>query len=178
MIKGTKVEAMSEEITTALEHMKNEIANSSGHAPSHKPWWLQLEESKTPERRREEHIVKGTISFFSGIGIMIFLYYFAAALVLKLPPELVARLPFELPPMIHVLWLVGVIPTLTGIGRVLAGLYIGSVNAKEIKAPAEPKQPIASGPEQQRLPVSVTEHTTNILDRDIPHRRTNEIVKE
>jgi hypothetical protein len=178
MIKGMKVEAMSEEISTALDHMKNEIANSSGHAPSHKPWWLQLEESKTPERRREEHIVKGTISFFSGIGIMIFLYYFAAALVLKLPPEWVARLPFEVPPMIHVLWLVGVIPTLTGIGRVLAGLYIGGANAKEIKAPAEPHQPIASVPEQQRLPVSVTEHTTNILDRNIPRRRTNEIVKE
>ena len=35
-----------------------------------RPFWVR--EKKTPERRREEHRVKGTVSFFTGIGLMVF----------------------------------------------------------------------------------------------------------
>src|SRR6185295_13422214 len=100
-----------------LEKLKEKIALSSDEPrPKKAPWW-QLREKKTPERRREDHRVKGTISFFSGIGLTIFLYNLAGAVVLKLPPEVLAKIPFELEPMIRVLWTVGLIPTLSGAGH-------------------------------------------------------------
>ena len=49
---------------------------------------------------------------------------FAGALVLKIPPETLAKIPFELEPVLHVAWLVGLIPTLAGLGRIIAGTLI------------------------------------------------------
>ena len=51
-------------------------------------------EERNAAERREKLLVERHVSLFSGIGIMIFLYYFAAALVLKLPPEVMAKIPF------------------------------------------------------------------------------------
>ena len=45
------------------------------------------------------------------------------ALVLKIPPETLARLPFEVEPLVKVAWLVGLLPTLpqyAGLKRALA----------------------------------------------------------
>src|SRR5258708_23137173 len=72
MIKGLKVEHVTEEVSRALEHMNNEIVRISPEARRpNKPWKI-LRKKKTAEERREAQIVKGTVSFFTGIGLTVF----------------------------------------------------------------------------------------------------------
>jgi hypothetical protein len=104
---------------------------------------------------------------------MIFLYFLSTALVLKLPENIVVQAPFEIPPVVHMIWLVGLIPTLTGLGRILAGLTIRpEAKALVIDNPAPSiETPIPSTPTNELTsryepPASVTERTTNILNRD------------
>ncbi|HEV7858390.1 MAG TPA: zinc ribbon domain-containing protein [Pyrinomonadaceae bacterium] len=183
MMKSVKIEQVTEEITRALDQMNKEIARSSPpesplivhHRTQDKPWWLHMKESQTPEQRREHHFVKGTISFFSGIALMIFLYYFSTAFVLKIPPEQLARIPFDLEPVLHIIWLVGLIPALSGLGHIIAGLLVQPAPAKSLDAASTAQQPLAPEPELNGLKGSVTEHTTEILDWKVPARRTNEI---
>jgi hypothetical protein len=127
---------------------------------------------------------------FSGIGLTIFLYYFAANLVLKLPPQAMAQIPFEVDPVIHILWLVGLIPVLTGVGRILAGLSIrrtspsdsetntaNAFSTGDVASPVSLREPQPemyderNRPGEVRLrnsaasvPASVTEHTTSLLE--------------
>jgi hypothetical protein len=89
---------------------------------------------------------------------------------LKLPENIVAQAPFEIGPVVHMIWLVGLIPTLTGIGRILAGLTIRPEPAPLIQLPAQapetPEQPTKTNELPPRYePASVTERTTNLLDR-------------
>ncbi|MDQ1638641.1 MAG: hypothetical protein QOF62_1980 [Pyrinomonadaceae bacterium] len=164
MMKSLKMEQVSDEISGALEQMKQEMMRDSGSLAKIKTWGSERLEKKekTARQRREGHIVHGVVSLFSGVGLMIFLYFLSAALVLKLPPDIVAQAPFEIPSVVHVIWLVGLIPALTGIGRILAGLTIRS----EAIAPIE----IPKSPETNELPpsyghASVTERTTNLLSK-------------
>ena len=118
MMKSLKLQHVTDEVSGALERMNQEIVNTTPFRSSGRRWrWL---EKKTPEERREKHLIKGTVSMFTGVGLMIFLYYFSAALVLKLPPNVMAEIPFEVDPVVRVLWLLGLIPTLSGAGRIVA----------------------------------------------------------
>lgn len=191
MMKNIRIEQVSEEIEHALEQMNKEIARSRppkeekdepSSRPSQKlPWWAEMKMRETPEQRREQHLTKGTISFFSGIGLMVFLYFFSAALVLKLPPDFIAKIPFDLEPAVHMIWLIGLIPALTGLGRITAGLLIKPAPAPKTIEPPEgtPQQEQQSLPSPdtttQPIPPSITEHTTELLDQHVPLRRTNEI---
>ena len=87
MMKNLKLDHVTEEVSKALDQMNTEIVRSSHEL---KPLKRRRKE-KTPEQRRENHIIHGTVSLFSGVGIMIFLYYLTAALVLKLGPHLWIR---------------------------------------------------------------------------------------
>jgi len=168
MMKNLKVEQVTEDISRALDQMNKEIVHSSDDDTSAKPWPFGGEEKKTAQQRREKHLVSGAISIFSGIGLMIFLYYLAGVLVLKLPPNFVAKVPFEIEPVVRIIWLLGVMPTLTGVGQIIAGLLIRpdppmqigasppTWNARPQLAETEPIAPTA--------PVSVTERTTNLLE--------------
>lgn len=170
MMKNLKLEQVTDEISSALDQMNKEIVLSSGelvHEPqSHK------KKEKTPEQRRENHIVKGTISLFSGTALMIFLYYLTGALVLKLPPDVIARAPFEIDPVVRIAWLVGLIPAMSGLGQIIAGLAIRPrkiTSGREADQVVErPPQTIEGGRETGRgvygPPNSVTERTTNILE--------------
>src|SRR6266849_4872117 len=100
MVKNFKLEHVTDEISGALDRMNEEIARSSDEPRPRHPWW-HLREKKTPERRREDHRVNGTVSFFTGIGLTLFLYNLAGAVVLKLPPEVLAKIPFEIEPLIR-----------------------------------------------------------------------------
>jgi hypothetical protein len=162
MMKSLKMDQVSDEISRALEQMNHEIIRNSGSLAKMKPWGEQRlqKKEKTARDRREKHIVHGVISLFSGVGLMIFLYYLSAALVLKLPPDIVAQAPFEIAPVVHMIWLVGLIPILTGIGRILAGLTIRS----DAIAPIEiPKTQETNELPARYEPASVTERTTNLL---------------
>jgi hypothetical protein len=163
MMKNLKVEHISEDISHALDQMNKEIARSS-EGP--KPQRIIGKKSKTAEQRREKHLTNGAISLFSGIGLAIFLYYFTAALVLKLPPEVVAKVPFEIEPVVRMLWLIGVMPALSGLGHLLAGVLVRPDPPAEI----EPAKPAPALKEREPLaysaPVSVTERTTNLLEHE------------
>jgi hypothetical protein len=163
MVKNLKVEHVTEEVSRALDRMNKEIVRTTPEGKSGKPWW-HWKEKKTPEERREEQVVKGTISLFTGIGLMIFLYFFSAALVLKLPPDWIARIPFELEPVVRVLWLWGLIPVLSGAGHIVAGFLIRPGPSPSIEAPQQVHPAIPRTTSPQDVPASITEHTTNLLD--------------
>jgi hypothetical protein len=168
MVKGLKVEHVTEEVSRALERMNNEIVRISPSAKRHRDSWLHnLRKKKTAQERRDEQIVKGTVSLFSGIGLTVFLYYLSAALVLKLPPDVIARIPFEIEPVVRVIWLLGLVPILTGMGHIIAGLLIRTSPEPPAISPSSfTQEEINAAPAPSGVPVSITEHTTNLLDQE------------
>ncbi len=168
MMKNLKVEQATEDISRALDQMNKEIVRSSSDVNPQKPWRRQ----KTAAQRREKHLVTGAISLFSGIGLATFLYYLTGALVLKLPPDFIARVPFEIDPVVRIFWLVGLMPALSGVGHLLAGLLIRP-DPREQLEPVKPQPASRSQLESSRkeplvhaAPSSVTERTTNLLARE------------
>jgi hypothetical protein len=177
MVKGLNVDHVTEEVSKALDRMNQELAQiSTEKKPSKRePWEKHYDltrprrKRKTPEERREQHITSGVISLFSGIGLTIFLYYLSAVLVLKLPPDFVAKVPFEIDPVVRIIWALGLIPTLTGVGHILAGLLIRPRPVPELEdQPITPPRDITEGAAttQVSAPSSVTERTTNLLEHN------------
>jgi hypothetical protein len=103
---------------------------------------------------------------FSGFGLMIFLYYFTASLVLKVPPDVLAKIPFELEPAVRMFWLIGLMPTLSGVGHIIGGLLIRPEPEPARVMEEHPEtQPSFNGKRtSQPVPASITERTTNLLD--------------
>jgi hypothetical protein len=180
MMESAKVKKTTDDVSRALDQISQDISQSPAEGEHKHPWWLQFKDQRTPERRREDHLTKGAVSFFTGIGLMIFLYYLSASLVLKIPPETLAKLPFELDPVLRIIWLIGLIPTLAGLGRIMAGLMVRLTPPKalegeaatqpQIKAAGHSEPSLAStfAPEEQ--PMSVVENTTETLDQKFPVR--------
>jgi len=162
MMKNLKVEHVTEEVSAALEKMNAEITRVSteSHEKAHSEV-SRWRRKKTPAERREQQISKGLVSFFSGIGLTVFLYYLSASIVLKVPPDVLAKIPFELESVVRIIWLVGLVPMTSGLGHLISGLMI-----------RVPKQELPPAPpiEHRELPKpavsisrSVTEHTTELL---------------
>jgi len=180
MMKNLKMDQVTDEISRALDQMNQEIVRNSGSLGQLKSRHLERypdklsrrqRKQRTAQQRRESHIVHGLISLFSGVGLMTFLYFLSSALILKLPDQIVAQAPFEIAPVVHMIWLVGLVPTLTGVGRILAGLSIRPEPKPLADFPAQsfetPMQSTATNELPPRYePASVTERTTNILNRD------------
>lgn len=159
-MKGMKIERVTEDISHALEQMNREIVHSFDSSEV-KRWWKRA--PQTPEQRRERAIRKGVESLFSGIGLSIFLYYLAGAIVLRIPPEVLARIPFELEPVVRIIWLVGAIPIFSGMGKIISGLLIRPApKTARIEPPQQPK-PAAVQEASHPAPGSVTDHTTELL---------------
>jgi hypothetical protein len=137
---------------------------------------IQLGSKKTPAERREKHLTTGIVSIFSGIGLTIFLYFLSAALVLRLPPHVIEQIPFEIGPVVRIIWLVGLLPTLSGVGHILAGLMIRPRKNLELEEPVAlprelvvPPRDLAEGASTTTpvpAPGSVTERTTNLLEHN------------
>ena len=164
MLRNLTPEHVTEEISGALEKMKEEIALSSDDPkPKKAPWWQR--EKKSPQRRREDQRVKGTISFFSGIGLTIFLYNLAGAVILKLPPEVLAKIPFEVEPVVHALWTLGFIPILSGMGHITSSFFIKSepIPRKELPPSSPPSGAMEPELTNRQPARSVTEGTTELL---------------
>ena len=162
MIKNLKVEHVSDDIARALDRMNQEIVRSSDDP---KPKSIRGRRRKSAAERREKHLTTGAVSFFGGIGFAIFLYYLTGALVLKLPPDFVAKAPFEIEPVVRMLWLVGLMPILSGVGNLVAGLLVRPDPPVEIEAanPVPALKEVAA----YSAPVSVTERTTNLLEHEM-----------
>jgi len=183
MMKSLKIAQVTDDISKALDQMNQEIVNNSGSlGATIKP--LGFEEmvhnrfdkgrgkkEKTAAQRRERHIAQGLISLFSGVGLMIFLYFLSSSLVLKIPERIIAQAPFEIDSAVRIIWLVGLMPTLTGIGRILAGLSIRREpvalgnHTGDLKSETSDLKTTHELPPARHEPASVTEHTTNILNR-------------
>jgi len=165
MVKSLKVEHVTEEVSKALETMNHEIAEMSPPTKEHRPF-IEFRKRKTPEERREANITKGVVSLFSGVGLMIFLYYLSAAMILKLPPDVVAKVPFEIEPVMRIIWLFGLLPTLSGVGHIIAGLLIRPARFRQLETANANEHRLASGAVPTTSPASVTENTTNLLSPD------------
>lgn len=163
MMKSLKINQATEEVSKALEQMNHEVIKSfdSSH-PKAQFFWKR--EPLTPAQRRERAIGRGIRSVFTGVGLSIFLYNFTAAIVLKIPPQDLAQIPFELEPLVHTAWIVGVIPIFSGLGRIISGLLIRpdkrlpEANSSQLSpSPAEQETASSSSPH------SITDHTTELL---------------
>lgn len=176
-----KVGHVADEVSRAMEKMNHELARSTAQQRRRVRW----RKEKTAAERRERHLTKGAIKFFSGGGLSIFLYFLFHAVELKLPADVIAQVPFAIDPVVRILWTVGLIPMLTGLGHIIAGLSIKSSPTPEIAPPVQaPLQIDAQRPDTGRMdseltvvpagntPGSVTEHTTNILHRDASWRNS------
>jgi hypothetical protein len=157
MVKGLKSEQITEEVSRALDHMNQEFAQqiTSGVKDRAREHIRLRRRKKTAAERRERHLTQGIVSLCSGIGLSVFLYFLSAVLVLKLPPNIIAQIPFEIGPVVKVIWLLGLLPTTAGVGHILAGLLI---------RPEKPQIPeLNEVVTPQRELRSVTERTTNLL---------------
>lgn len=198
IFSNIKIAHVTEDVSRALDKMNREIARSSEdwrERQRTRREQMSEKREKTFERRRENHLVRGFVTMFSGIGLGTFLFFLGHNLVLKLPPDAIAQIPFELTPVLHVLWLVGLIPTLSGLGRIIAGFSIRREPVRQAEFPSDVplridspdpvfnQQPINLSPHRDEFtvaaareaPASVTDRTTNILERKIPGRQTDEI---
>ena len=70
MVKNLKVDHVTEEVSRALDHMNQEIARSrlNRKARMRAPAWINFRKKKTAAEQREDHISKGVVSLFSGVG--------------------------------------------------------------------------------------------------------------
>ena len=78
MIRELKVDHVSDEVSGALDKMNQEIARISPESKRHRDRgrpWIEFRKRKTLAEKREDHISKGVVSLFSGVGLTIFLYY-------------------------------------------------------------------------------------------------------
>ena len=153
---GHAGEHAGEEVSRAMERMKEEIVSG-----------IEQEQKKREEKlelRRENHIAKGLAAMGAGLGIIIFLYYYAGVVVGLIPPETLAKIPFPLEPALHAAWIVGLIPTFAGTGRFIGGLLTMPERKRRLKAAEKEQEVMAAAPEPQPLPRSVTEGTTELLD--------------
>jgi hypothetical protein len=148
--------------------MNQEIAKISPESEKrerNRPW-IQFGRKKTPAEKREQHISKGVVSLFSGAGLTIFLYYLSAALVLKLPPHIVDQIPFEIDPVVKTIWLFGLLPAMSGLGHIIAGLLIRPQPEQQPQFDQVVSPPRELTDRPLTNPVSVTDHTTNLLEHD------------
>ena len=169
MVKNLKVDQVTDEVSRALDRMNQEIAQVPTKPKSERRALINFKK-KTAAERRENHITKGIVSVFSGAGLTVFLYYLSQVLVLKLPPHIINDIPFEIDPVVRVIWLIGLIPTFTGFGHILAGLLIRP-QPQELPPAEQPqldqveflRTSSAATESMNSTPRSVTEHTTNLL---------------
>ena len=77
-------------------------------------------------------------------------------LVLRLPPNIIDQIPFAIDPVVKIIWLLGLLPVTTGVGHIIAGLLIRP--QREQPQPQQIDQVVSPSS------VSVTDHTTNLLE--------------
>ena len=182
---NTKLDEVSEQVGRHLEKI-NETLKSANRGTvravretsiSLPDWGCEQKAAKkvrSAADRRAKLLAEGFPSLFIGIAMMILLYVFGDTLVLRIPPDRAARIPFDVAEAAKVAWLLGLIPTLSGLGKlVAAGVIKGS---PDVTRDAEPQPALLASPQEavpfelQDAPPSVTEHTTARLGDHTPGR--------
>src|SRR5689334_10520812 len=131
IMSNIKIAHVTDEVSRAMEKMNSEIARSAAK----ERFKRRIRREKTAEERRERHLTKGAIKFFWGGGLSIFLYVLFHSLQLRLPTDVVLSVPFAIDPVVRSLWAIGLIPMLSGVGHIIAGLSIKAQPPKEIESP-------------------------------------------
>ena len=182
MVQNFKVEKVTDEVSRAMDKMNREIERTAelhrADRKSRVPGWRRKE--KTAAQRRESLLTKGLIKLGWGAGFGVFLYFLSHSIVLKLDPNIINKVPFDVESVVRVIWLIGLMPVLSGLGHIIAGLSIKPGREPQIESPQDAPlriDPVRSEPELtvasfREVPTSVTERTTNILDRDQELRKT------
>jgi hypothetical protein len=121
-------------------------------------------------KNREQNVRNGIVSLFSGAGLTVFLYYLSAALVLKLPPHIIAQIPFDIDPVVRIIWLLGLIPTSRGLGHIVAALLIPPLQdqlqeteQRRMEQVEGPRSTVSRTSSIPSVPQSVTDRTTALL---------------
>jgi len=177
MVKNLKVDHVTEEVSRALDHMNQELAQvetkRKAKLREERRPWINLRKKKTAAERRENHITKGVVSMFSGVGLTVFLYFLSATLILRLPPDIVGQIPFEIQSIVRIIWLLGLLPVTSGLGHILAGLLIRPDRGPQpqLDQVVSPPRELTDRPIQDPVPVSITDHTTNLLDPIPTHKK-------
>jgi hypothetical protein len=121
-------------------------------------------------KNREQNVRNGIVSLFSGAGLTVFLYYLSAALVLKLPPHIIAQIPFDIDPVVRIIWLLGLIPTSRGLGHIVAALLIPPLQdqlqeteQRRMEQVEGPRATVSRTSSIPSVPQSVTDRTTALL---------------
>jgi len=172
MVKNLKVDHVTEEVSRALDHMNQELAQVETKRKSksreERRSWINLRKKKTAAERRENHITKGVVSMFSGVGLTVFLYFLSTTLILKLPPDIVGQIPFEIQSIVRIIWLLGLLPVTSGLGHILAGLLIRPDREPQpqLDQVVSPPRELSDRPLAGPIPMSITDHTTNLLDHE------------
>ena len=181
MVQNLKIEKVTDEVSRAMDKMNREIERSTEEQKQQKQQrsrWRRRE--KTAAERRERLLTRGLIKLGWGSGFSLFLYFFSQAIILKLDPNFISRVPFEIDSVVRIIWLIGLIPVLSGLGHIIAGLTIKSAPVQQLELPeAGPLRidPTEPDPELTKAtvreaPTSITDRTTNILDRDQQMRKS------
>lgn len=174
---GRHLEKINESLMSANRDTVKAVRETRLSLPD---WGSEPAKPKPPKRakkqedRRSKLLAEGFPSFFLGIALMVFLFVFGDMLVFRIPPEKAARIPFDVAEAAKIAWLIGLIPTLSGLGKLVAA---GFIKAGSESGPVEDVGPpqLASPPEAiafdaQDAPPSVTEHTTARLGDHAPDR--------
>jgi hypothetical protein len=167
-----KIAHVTEEVSRAITKVNSEMARKSSQERRRSRW----RKEKTPEEKREHHLTRGFIKLGWGGGLSIFLYSVFHAIQLQLPGDVVAAVPFAIDPVVRVLWTIGLIPMLSGVGHIIAGFTIRTKGTPELNAvqdmplKIDSTEPLKLDPELtvaslRQTPPSITDRTTNILDR-------------
>jgi uncharacterized Zn finger protein (UPF0148 family) len=175
-----KIAHVTEEVSRAMNKVNSEMARKSSQERPRSRW----RKEKTPEERRERHLTRGFIKLGWGGGLSIFLYSVFHAIQLHLPADVVAAVPFAIDPVVRVLWTIGLIPMLSGFGHIIAGFTIRTKGTPELNRPddmplrIDSTEPLKLDPELtvagvRETPPSITDRTTNILDRAPVPAETN-----
>jgi hypothetical protein len=175
-----KIAHVTEEVSRAMSKVNSEMACNS--AARRSKWRGRRE--KTPEERRERHLTRGFIKLGWGGGLSIFLYSVFHAIQLQLPGDVVAAVPFAIDPVVRVLWTIGLIPMLSGFGHIIAGFTIRTKGTAELNTvdamplKIDSTEPLKLDPDLtiasvRQTPPSITDRTTNILDRAPVPAETN-----
>jgi hypothetical protein len=79
----------------------------------------------------------------------------------------VDQIPFEIAPVVRIIWLLGLLPATAGLGHIIAGLLIRQdpePQPQQIDQVVTPPRALGNEPITHPIPLSVTDHTTNLLD--------------
>src|SRR5437868_7212913 len=62
MMESAKIKKTTDDVSQALDKMGQDISQKSVDKEQALPWWMQFKDKRTPEQRREQHLVKGAVS--------------------------------------------------------------------------------------------------------------------